>query len=249
MFRLATKFRPDSAAFATATAAGFRNAEFWLDAEVLADWRNVVSVAREHPFHYALHFPNAAMLPRDAVEQAVRLYGELECEALAIHQAPFLLYGDALRSLEPSLNMGVENHRLSQQEFDRWARQSPGLTLDVEHFWKYTLENAPLDELEEKLEKFLQRFGDKLHHVHLPGYTIGGKEHSPMYCGAPMVKRVFGVLADCGFCKFVVSEADEEHQNEVDMRRDVELYRAWRNEYYGAKAGVGTLDRRRAQGE
>ena len=231
MFRLATKFCPIPEAFETARGAGFRAAEFWLSADVLSSWRHVLETARVHPLYYAVHFPNQRDLNAETVEQAVLLCRDLECTALVIHQPLFDLYEETLYRLEPKLPLAVENHQLNHLEFDRWAERNPGLTLDVEHLWKYTLKDGPLDELLATLEGFLTRFGDKLHHVHLPGYRIGAQEHGPMHVSPEMVTCVFTLLADYGFEELVVSEADEEFQNDADLRRDVALFRSWWNEY------------------
>ena len=81
-----------------------------------------------------------------------------------------------------------------------------------------TLKNAPLEVLLAHLARFLSQHGKKLRHVHLPGYKVGGGEHLPVHHGAEMATRVLGLLADCGFSEFVVSEADEPYQTLAELR-------------------------------
>ena len=231
MFRLATKFCPIPAAFETARAAGFRAAELWLDAEVLARGHRVLQTARAYPLYYALHFPNQHSLNSEAVKQAALLCRDLECTAMVMHEPQFELHATTLCRWEPDLPLAVENHDLHAGEFERWAQRHRKLALDVEHLWKYTLGDAPLGQLLDALGKFLARFGQKLQHVHLPGYRVGAAEHSPMHHSPEMVASVFSLLADHGFDKLVVSEANEEFQNEADLRQDVALFRRWRTAY------------------
>ena len=227
MFRLATKFRPEAEAFEKAAAAGFRGAEFWLSSEVLADWRNVLATSRCFPLYYALHFPNQFDLDAETLRHVALLYRELECTALVIHELQYQQYGGILRGLDPNMRIGIENHVLDRADFERWAELSPGLALDVEHLWKYTLQCCALTGLLESLREFLERYGQKLHHVHLPGYRLGGEEHRPMHHSAEMVVGVFRLLAEFGFLGLVVSEADPEYQTAADLRRDVALFRRW----------------------
>ena len=231
MFRLATKFRPETQAFEKACAAGFRGAEFWLNAEVLADWREVLATSRCFPLYYALHFPNELDLDTESLRRAVLLCRELEGAALVIHQPLVRSLRRFTAGLEPELKIAVENHVLDAAGFDHWAERSPGLALDVEHLWKYTLECGPLNDLLESLRAFLRRYGNKLYHLHLPGYRQGGEEHCPMHHSEKMVTEVFRVLAEGGYTGLVVSEADQKYQTDEDLRRDVALFRQWCTEY------------------
>src|SRR6202011_3008068 len=108
-------------------------------------------------------------------------------------------YQQALLALEPGIRLAVENHHLNPADFTAWAERNPGLTLDVEHLWKFTLEDVPLSRLLEEVRTFLKRFGDKLRHVHLPGYWPGLAEHRPMYCAREMVLPVLSLLAEARF--------------------------------------------------
>ncbi len=227
MLKFATKFLPCEAAFETAFQAGFRSAEFWLDAGVLSGWRSVAALARRYPFHYALHFPNRGNMASETLEHAVLLYRELDCQAMVIHQPMFDKYADRLLALDPTLALAVENHDWAEAEFHRWAERNPGLTLDVEHFWKYTLRDCALNELLSAMKQFLARYGPKLQHVHLPGYQLGGQEHRPLHHAPQLAVAVLDLLTDVGFTKLVVSEAELVYQNLDDLRHDVRLFEDW----------------------
>ena len=228
MLKLATKFAPDLAAFEAAHRAGFRHAELFLNKRILADWQTVCGHARNYPNSYALHFPNQLDLAPESLESAVSLYRMLGAGCLIIHQPMFEKYRDALVRLEPDLRFAIENHKLTIDEFFDWAEQSPGLALDVEHLWKFTLADGPLDGLLDRLAGFLKCCGQKLRHVHMPGYWPGFQEHRPMYCARDMVFPVLSLLAQAGFKGLVVSEADRQFQNPHELRMDVLLFDVWR---------------------
>lgn len=231
MLRLATKFVPEPAALETAYSAGFRHAELWLDAAVLARWQEVARLAGDYPNGYALHFPNRLDLAPETLEQTVALYRSLNSRCLVIHQPMYDRFREALLRLEPGLRLAVENHRLTPEQFLGWAERNSGLALDVEHLWMLTLGDGPLRQLLDQLRAFLERFGDKLLHVHLPGHWPGLGEHRPMYGAREMVFPVLSLLAEFGFDGLVVSEANPEYQNYPELRMDVLLFDAWRQEH------------------
>lgn len=231
MLKLATKFQPRPGPFETAYRTGFRHAELWLDAAFLAGWPTILRHARYYPNGYALHFPNRGELTPDILGHAVTLYRELRSHSLIIHQPMFDRYHEALLQLEPGLRLAVENHKLSPQAFAEWAEHNPGLALDVEHLWKYTLGNAPLGELLGQVRSFLGRFRAKLHHVHLTGYWPGLPDHRPLYCSRDMVFPLLSLLAEAGFDGLVVSEVNPEYQNFNDLRMDVLLFDSWRGQH------------------
>ncbi len=228
MFSLATKFVPDLPGFRTAFEAGFRAAEFWLDPELLGETDRIANLASEFPFRYALHFPNHGPISADALRSAVSLYRRLDCTAIVIHQPMFDQYAPALQELAPQVSLAVENHILDLPRFERWADHNPGLTLDVEHLWKFTLHDAPLTTLLEQVELFLQRHADKLHHVHLPGYQPGGEEHHPIHHSVEMASEVLTLLDAHGFTKLVVSEADTPFQTQEVLSQDVLFFERWK---------------------
>lgn len=228
MLKIATKFAPEASAFETAQTAGFRHAEFWLDAALLSRWQEVAEMAQKYPLGYGLHFPNRGDLDDDTLEAATRLYRDLSCTAIVIHTPMFRRYAERLLKHDSTLRLGVENHRLDPQEFERWAVENTWLTLDVEHLWHFTLDDAPLDDLLRSVEGFLKRFGDKLIHVHLPGYVPGYAAHRPMYCSREMVLPVWSLLADCDFDGLIVSEVHAQYQNVQELQMDVLLFERWR---------------------
>jgi hypothetical protein len=239
MLRLATKFAPSPPAFEQAYRAGFRCAELWLDAGVLADWRRVAPLAGHYPFEYALHFPNRLDLPPDAPTQAVRLYRAASARCLVIHQPMADRYGELLLGLDPGVRLAVENHCLDPEGLRRWAEDNAGLALDVEHLWMFTLKDAPLAHLLDELEAFWDHFGPKVRHVHMPGYWPGLRTHRPQYCARDLVFPVLNLLAARDFDGLIVSEADEEYQNPAELRMDVLLFDAWRQRHDRPAGGVG----------
>jgi hypothetical protein len=231
MLKLATKFAPHPDELEKAYRAGFRFAELWLDAAVLASWRTVLQNTLHYPNGYALHFPNHLDVSSETLEQTVALYRRLDCSCLVIHQPMADKFREPLLRLDPEIRLGVENHQLTPQGFEDWAGKNSGLTLDVEHLWKYTLRDVPLERLLEEVRAFLARHGDKLLHVHLPGYWPGFEEHRPMYCARAMIFPVLLLLAEFRFEGLIVSEANLEFQNPLELRMDVLLFDAWREQH------------------
>lgn len=227
MLQLATKFKPKPEAFETAVSAGFQHAEFWLDAKWLTQWQEIAGRARESQLEIALHFPNRGELGKAEICNVTALYRELDCRAMVIHTPMFERHGRRISECDPTVRLGIENHRLSPKEFEKWARGHDWLTLDVEHLWKYTLADVPLDAMLEAVDGFLKRYRDKLVHVHLPGYVPGYNEHRPMYCSREMVLPVLSLLADHRFDGFVVSEVNAPFQNVHDLRMDMLLFHRW----------------------
>jgi sugar phosphate isomerase/epimerase len=228
MLKLATKCAPAREPLERAYRAGFHYAELWLDGTVLAAWETAAEYARDYPLSYAIHFPNRLELSTATVEQTVALYRALRPSCLIIHGPMFHRFADALLQSEPNLVLAVENHKFTPEEFDVWAAQSPGLTLDVEHLWKYTLRDAPLNTLVKRVRELLARYGGKLRHVHLPGYWPGFDEHRPMYSSKEMVWPILSLLQETGFKGLVVSEVAMAHQNIEELRMDVLFFDAWR---------------------
>jgi sugar phosphate isomerase/epimerase len=231
MLKLATKCAPTPQALDQAYRAGFRHAELWLDAAALADEQIVLRHARDYPFTYALHFPNSLSLPAEALEQLVALSRGLAAQCVIIHQPMFDRYAESLLRLEPRLSLAIENHKLTPEAFDRWAERSPGLALDIEHLWKFTARDGPLEALLGRLRGLLAQHGARLRHVHMPGYWPGFKEHRPMYCARELVLPVLSLLAGAGFEGLIVSEANLEHQNPEELRMDVLLFDLWRQRH------------------
>jgi sugar phosphate isomerase/epimerase len=227
MLNVATKFAPVTDAFRTAAKAGFQCAELWTDAAVLADWKNVARRAAKFPLRYGLHFPNRKDLEPKSLKHCVALYEALECRAMVIHQPHFDLYGAELLRLKPDMVLAIENHRLKPEALAEWFAKTEFLTLDVEHVWKFTLHDPPLEELWKVLDPHLKKHGHKLRHVHLPGYVPNYDEHRPMYCNRDFVFGMFDRLARLDYDGLIVSEVEIEYQNLNDLRMDVILTDTW----------------------
>ena len=235
MLKLATKFAATDAALSCAWEAGFRFAELYLDADILADVPGLVERCRKHGFGYTAHFPNSAgPSPQSMTEAAARLYRELRCSCMVMHRPMFEKFGQALSEHEPDIVLAIENHKLNPDGFERWAQTNPGLALDVEHLWKFTLSDGSLDSLLAELRRFLTHFGGKLKHVHLPGYWPGFTEHRPMYCAREMIFPVLSLLAEANFSGSIVAEANPEFQNATELQMDVLLVETWRRNAAGS---------------
>jgi hypothetical protein len=242
MIALATKFAPSPHTFEAARQAGFRRAELWTDAGLLAHWKDVAPLARRYPFEYAIHFPNQRDLPAEVADHAAALYRALGARALVLHQPQYERHGPALVEQCPDIRLAVENGALTVDQFAAWALHNPGLALDVEHLWKFTLPEASLGRILTEVEAFLTRFAGKLHHVHLPGYLPGQAEHRPMYCSRDLVRGVWDLLERFKFDGLVVSEVAVEFQNIHDLTMDVMLLERWQLERRRAPARVAKND-------
>lgn len=231
MLKLATKFIPQRASFEQAHRAGFRCAELWLDARVLAEGPALVPLARHYPLEYVLHFPNHWDLTPAVLEQMVQWYRALGSRCLVIHQPQIDRFGESLNRLEPNLRLAVENHKLTPEQLTAWAERNPGLTLDVEHLWKFTFPRASLAQLLDSVRDVLTRFAPKLRHVHMPGYWPGLEEHRPLYCARDLVFPVLSLLQKFDFDGLIVSEVNPEFQNAAELRMDVLLFERWREKH------------------
>lgn len=227
MLRLATKFRPLPDAFETAANAGFRNAEFFLDTDVLDDVENVIAWAKEFDFRYALHFPNKPGLTTQHLECIARLYDELSASAVVIHPHMLRQYGEQMMAIHPTIALSEETMRVPPDEFPRWLETHKHVTLDIEHIWKFSLNDGPLDELLRLVESIFATHGDRVRHVHMPGYLPGQGEHRPMYTSREFCFGVFDILDDNDYEHLVVSEVDMEFQNATELRMDVLLFERW----------------------
>ncbi len=227
MLKFATKLSPTEDNFQDAWDAGFRSAEIWLNGDLLKNWKLIAERAEVFPMNYVFHFPNRGPLSSKRLRKAVKLYRRLNCNTFVIHPPMLKEYGKALLEIDPDIRPAVENHRMSLEDFWRWADENTWLTLDVEHLWKYSLEDAPLERLLEVMRDFMAHYGDKLCHSHLPGYEPGAKEHRPSYFSPRMVESVFDLYKDYGFEGLIVSEARPALQTPRDLQADIRLYRNW----------------------
>lgn len=227
MLKIATKFAPEVPAFETAWKAGFRFAEFWLSTDLLKRVDTIVEQAKRYPLAYVPHLPNKKV-DKNAVERVIRLYRGLNCQAMVLHQPMMDAWGAAFAEQAPEMKLAVENHVLDEEQFWDWAEKNPGLNLDVEHLWLFTLKGATLNQVSETLARFLKKYKQKLNHVHLPGYIPGGDEHRPMYCSRDFVFMVWDQLHAAGYEQFVVSEVNGSYQTLQDLKMDLLLFERWR---------------------
>lgn len=228
MLKIATKFAPEESAFRIAWQAGFRFAEFYLNPDILEDVRGITELAIEYPFEYVPHFPNKKVTKKTA-QACAWLYDKLDCDAMVIHQPMIDEWGERLLQWNPNIRFAVENHYLDETQFWNWAENNPGLNLDIEHLWKFTLQDAELSKVESFLNQFLERYHEKLNHIHLPGYVPGYDEHRPMYCSRPLMETVWPLLEKYGYSFFVVSEINKQYQTYQDLRMDALLYEGWQS--------------------
>ena len=240
MLMLATKFSPDRDRFELACSSGFEASEFWLDAEWLSRCGEIAKNAMDYPFRYALHFPNGGHISDQSLGSIISLFEQLNATAMIIHQPMFDKYGASLTALDPGVDLAIENHALDLDGFDKWADRSPGLALDIEHLWKYTLNDAPFQTLLEHVDRFLSRFSSKLQHVHLPGYRPGHEEHRPIHFNEDLGMEILTRLDRYGYEKLVVSEADPPLQTRDDLTRDVDFFRRWQASASLGKTGLGS---------
>jgi sugar phosphate isomerase/epimerase len=227
MLKFATKLPPNAAKIEAAWTAGFRSAEVYLNADMVKDWKNSVQALKTRPLQYVLHFPNKGPLGPGKLKKAAKLYRALDGHTMVIHPGMKTEYGDRLLNRHPGICLAVENGKLRYDQFHEWADEYDDLTLDVEHLWKYSLEDAPLEDLCGELRAFLWRFGSKLRHVHLPGYRPGSSEHRPTYRSPAMARSILDILVTAGFTGMVVSEARESLRSPDQLAADFKFYRQW----------------------
>lgn len=228
MLKLATKFAPQRTNFEMAWEAGYRHVEFWLDRNLLDRVSEVITLAKDYPFSYALHSPNQLDLTPQSLENLVTLARETSAQCVVMHDLQFEKYGAELRKLDPSLVLAVENHEFSLEQFAAWQEAYEFLTFDIEHLWLFTLNSGPLEQVIDEVRKFLDRSFHKLKHVHLPGYLPGTPEHRPMSCSRDFVWAMFDLLQERGFEGLIVSEVEMEFQNPQDLLMDRLLFDRWR---------------------
>lgn len=231
MLRIATKFLPEPAAFQQAVDAGFRHAELYLNAAVLDAVDDVLAMARQFDLKFALHFPNRPELNEQHLKAVARLFDELSASAIVIHPPMLRLYGESMSAIHPGIILAEETMRVPVDEFLNWVRRHEHVTLDIEHIWKFSLHDSPLEQLFELVRSIFREFADRVRHVHMPGYLPGQGEHRPMYTSREFCMGIFDILADYDFDGLVVSETDVVFQNPLDLKMDMLLFERWKQLY------------------
>ena len=238
MLKFATKLAPESDKCDRAHAAGFHHAEIWLNQDWLSRPTELLELTHRTPLRHVPHFPNHGTLTDAQLATAVSLCEAVGSDVMVIHKPMLRSYGRRLLSLNPSLALAVENGRQRGEQFRHWAEDHEWLTLDIEHVWKFTLCDGDFGSLLETVDAFLDRHGDQIRHVHLPGYVPGRPEHCPAYHNPALAQAIWSRLADFGYEGFVVSEANVEFQTDTHLRRDVILFDRWREAHTRSRQEV-----------
>ena len=227
MLNLATKFRPGRLEFEQAYAAGFRCAELYLSAEILEQVDDILAMAQQFDMRYAMHFPNKPVLGDQHLEAIARLFDGLSASAIVIHPPMLKRYQQAMRTIHSDIVLAEETMRVPLETFQEWVSDREAVTLDIEHVWKFTLHDAPMNELFRLIRSVFDRSADHIRHIHMPGYLPGQGEHRPMYTSREFCLGVFDILADFNFTGLVVAEVDMPFQNPHDLQMDRLLYERW----------------------
>ncbi|MCP4857258.1 MAG: hypothetical protein GY903_22475 [Fuerstiella sp.] len=227
MLKLATKFLPEPFAFQQAYDAGFRNAELYLNAAVLERVDEVVRISRDLEMDFALHFPNKPELNEVHLRNCCRLADELDVSAIVIHEPMYRRYAEPLRVIDSMIPLAIENQRVPADSFAAWVHERGSVTLDIEHIWKFSLHDAPIEKLFALVRDVFERASECIRHIHMPGYLPGPTEHRPMYTSREFCMGVFDILADHDFAGVVVSEVDMPFQNCFELRMDTLLFERW----------------------
>ena len=227
MLKFATKLAPQSERLANACESGFKHAEVFLTGKLIKSSKTVARTLKEHQLSYGLHFANRSPLSKKQLKKTVKLYHRLDCESMVIHQPMFRQYGQSILKIDSSICLAVENHRLNIKNFWRWAETHEWLTLDVEHLWKYTLNQVPLSEMLPVLKEFLKRHGTQVRRVHLPGYKPGSLEHLPLSNNPKLARKVFKALSKIDYQGLIVSETRPSMQKPEFLKKDVALFESW----------------------
>lgn len=230
MFKHAARTTATSESIAAADEAEITNIELQLSSSDLLDWEATARIADTSRYQYTVKFPTSLELSAEALQNCVKLCAVLNAETVVMHEPMHRRYGRQLAELAPNLTIAVENNRQSRDQLQAWAQAHDALTLDVEHFWKFTLGDAPLETLTSELTTFLNEFGHKVEHIHLTGYQPALPVHRPMYCNRDMVFAVLSLLADVDFDGCVVSEVSPEYFNRRDLVMDSLLIDSWKEQ-------------------
>lgn len=227
-FKLATKFAPRSGKIRRASKAGFEAAEIRLKKKRLENVEKVIEAISGYDFRFAPHFPNKGRLEKSHLEAFVHLYQELNSEVAVIHPPMLKAYGASLQSIASgSLVLAVENGREQGHRLEKWAAENEFLTLDIEHLWKYALADSSFRHFQDFLDHFIDKFGSKIRHIHMPGYHPGSEEHRPAYLNPELSRSVWRKLSRMNFKGLAVSELDVNYQTTTHLKKDAALFLQW----------------------
>lgn len=226
MFSLSTKFSPEATNFEKAVFAGYSSAELYTTPTRLMSWRSLSKIARSFELNYALHFPTVGKILHQTAEDMACLARDLNCNIVVVHKE-HLDVAREIKFMAPEIQLAVENHFIHFNDLGNWLRTCSAATLDIEHLWKFTLHDCELSALLPVVKQLLHEHGDKIKHIHLPGYLPGQAEHKPMYCSRDMVLGVFDILYAEDYEGMVVSELNVPFQNEFELKMDRLLFESW----------------------
>lgn len=226
MFSLSTKFSPEATNFEKAVFAGYNAAELYTTPTRLMSWRSLSKIARSFELNYALHFPTVGKATYQTAEEMACLARDLNCNIVVVHE-DHLEIAKEIKLIAPEIQLAVENHFIHFNDLDTWLRTYGAATLDIEHLWKYTLHDCELSALLPVVQKLMHEHGEKIKHIHLPGYLPGQAEHKPMYCSRDMVLSIFDILHAEKYEGMVVSELNVPFQNEFELKMDRLLFESW----------------------
>lgn len=227
MFKHATRTQASQSAFAPADEAEITNIELQLSEDDLLAWEETAKIAEKGNFNYIVKFPTTLDLSDEALQNCVKLCAVLNTDVLVIHEPMSKKFGQRLVELAPTLKLAVENNRFTAKRLTEWAETNDALALDVEHFWKFTLEDGDQTKTIELLTQFIRTYAAKIAVVHASGYQPGQQVHRPMYCNRDLTFAALSALADKNFAGFVVSEVADEYMNRRDLVMDRELVASW----------------------
>lgn len=229
MFKHATRTNANQESFASADEAEITNIELQLTANDLLSWEDTAKIAEKGNFNFVVKFPTTLELTDEQVANCAVLCAALNSPVLVIHEPMFRKYGKQLAEAAPALKLAVENNRHVPGRLVEWAKNDH-LTLDVEHFWKFTLGDVEETTFLTELATFLREHGSKVCQVHLTGYQPGQPVHRPMYCNREVASSVLTLLAEANYEGFIVSEVSPEYFNRRDLVMDAQLIQAWQQQ-------------------
>lgn len=230
MIKHATRTQASQSDFATADEAEITNIELQLSTDDLLNWEETAKIAEKGNFNYIVKFPTSLEVADEALQNCVKLCAVLNTDVLVIHEPMAKKFGKQLAELAPNLKLAVENNRFTAKRLTEWAESHAALALDVEHFWKFTLEDGDQAKTLELLTQFIRAYGQKIAAVHISGYQPGQQVHRPMYCNRDLTFAVLSALAEKSFSGFIVGEVAAEYMNRRDLVMDRELVASWQEQ-------------------
>ena len=225
MFKFATRIVPEQSAFELVRNAGISAVEIRVNADSLLNSTEIAQLAAG--LSTSIVFPARLEVTDECLESCIELCHATGSQTLVIHEPMFEKFADQLEARDSKLDLAVENGPMPLARLAAWAEKYSRLTLDVEHFWKFSLNDCPLEQMLPHLTNFWKVYGGKIRQVHLPGYRPGLEVHRPMHANRELAQQVLTLLRDNNFQGMVVSEVAEEFFNHRELTMDAMLFEAW----------------------